>query len=313
MTLTSSARHYEIFMIAPLIISGFADEVSDDLGLQIQAIRELGWSHIDLRSVRGKNVSCLNDKEFDQVFRELQENEVEIACFGSTIANWGRDAADSLDLDLEEMGNSIRHMQRAGVRYIRIMSYQLGAPLPLDSDHETTVIENIKKIVRLAEDGGVICVHENCETWGGQSCHHSLRLLEQVDSPSLQLVFDTGNPVGMYYVDGAPPYGYQDPLKFFQTVREHVAYLHIKDATMQDGRLHYTFPGEGSGKIREILELVYQTGMQIPISIEPHVAVVFHDPSIKASSNECWNNFIDYGNQLVSMAQEAGITFSHMT
>jgi sugar phosphate isomerase/epimerase len=298
-------------MYMPTVISGFADEVSDDLSTQIQAIRELGWSHIDLRSVDGKNISSLNDAEFSQVLQELQENGIEIGCFGSTIANWGRDATDSLELDLAEMRNSIRHMQKAGVRYIRIMSYQLDSPLPLDSDHERVVIENIRQIVRLAEDGGVVCVHENCETWGGQSCRHSLRLLEQVDSEALKLVFDTGNPVGMHHVAGMPPYEYQDPLKFFQEVREHVAYLHIKDAAMEAGRLRYTFPGEGAGRIREILAEVRRHEMQVPIAIEPHVAAVFHDPSIKAPFEVRWNNFIDYGNQLVRMAQEAGITFSH--
>jgi len=40
------------------------------------------------------------------------------------------------------------------------------------------------------------------------------------------------------------------------------------------------------------------------------VAVVFHDPSIKAPFDERWNNFIDYGNQLVTMAEDAGIRFS---
>ncbi|MEJ2058445.1 MAG: hypothetical protein P8X39_11475 [Desulfofustis sp.] len=45
-------------------ISGFTDEVSDDLDVQIRALKELGWSHIDLRTVDGKNVSGLSDDEF---------------------------------------------------------------------------------------------------------------------------------------------------------------------------------------------------------------------------------------------------------
>jgi sugar phosphate isomerase/epimerase len=296
-------------MSSELIISGFADEVSDDLGLQIKALHELGWSHIDLRSVDGKNVSALSDKEFDRVYHQLQDNGIEIACLGSTIANWGRDARSSLEQDLAEMKRSIRHMHKAGVRYIRTMSYRLDKPRPLGDEHEKIVFENVKQIVRLAEENGIICLHENCETWGGQSCRHSLRLLEQVDSASLKLVFDTGNPVSMHYVAGEPPYPYQDSLEFFRQVREHVAYLHVKDGRMESGNLRYTFPGEGAGRVVEILELVHRTGMDIPISIEPHVAVVFHDASIKASFEQRWNNFIDYGNQLVRMAGETGISF----
>jgi len=293
-----------------MILSGFTDEVSDDLTLQIKALKELGWNYIDLRTVDGKNVSSLSDDEFDKVYQQLSENDIEIACFGSSIANWGREADNSLELDILEMKQSIRHMQKADVRFIRIMSYKVDSPVKLDSDHETIVIKNIGKIVRLAEESGIVCLHENCETWAGQSCQHSLRLLERINSPALKLVFDTGNPVSMYRIAGDPPYPYQDSLKFFQQVREHVAYLHIKDARWVDDTLHYTFPGEGLGNVEDILQMVNECNMEIPISIEPHVAVVFHDPSVQSSFDTRWHNFIDYGNQLVRMAEAAGITFS---
>jgi sugar phosphate isomerase/epimerase len=297
-------------MTTSTIISGFADEVSDDLTVQIKALKKLGWEHIDLRTVNGRNISSLSEKEFDHVHQQLAENNIKIASFNSTIANWGRNADDSFELDMAEMRNSIPHMKRAGVKFIRIMSYKVDTPAELGSDLESLIIGNIRKIVRLAEDNGIVCLHENCETWGGQSCHHSLRLLEQVNSPALKLVFDTGNPVSMRYVAGGEPYSYQDSLKFFQEVREHVAYLHIKDARRAGGSINYTFPGEGEGRVKEILNLIREHDMAIPISIEPHVAVVFHDPSVVAPLEERWNTFIDYGKRLVTMAEEAGITFS---
>jgi len=292
------------------IISGFTDEVSDDLEIQVKALQELGWSHIDLRTVGGKNVSSLSEAEFDHVHELLCRHGIEIACFGSTVANWGRDAGRDFEQDMIDMKNSIRHMTRAGVRFIRIMSYRVEEPLPLGSSLEAVIIDNIRQIVELAEDHDLVCLHENCETWGGQSYLHALRLLEQIDSPALKLVFDTGNPVAMRDVRGQEPYGYQDPLYFFDQVREHVAYLHVKDGRMVDGTMHYCFPGEGDGHVAEILRRLAGHQMSIPISIEPHVAVVFHDPSIKAPFDERWNNFIDYGNQLVTMAEDAGIRFS---
>lgn len=297
-------------MTVSTIISGFTDEVSDDLEIQVKALQELGWSHIDLRTVGGKNVSSLSDAEFDRVHQLLGEHGIEIACFGSTVANWGRDAGRDFELDMAEMKISLRHMTKAGVRFIRIMSYKLHRPLPLGSPEESLIIENIRKLVTLAEDQGVVCLHENCETWAGQSCLHSLKLLEQIDSAALKLVFDTGNPVAMLDVRGKEPYAYQDPLYFFDQVREHVAYLHIKDARRRDGAVNYCFPGKGKGRVEEILRRISEHNMKIPISIEPHVAVVFHDPSIEAGFEERWNNFIDYGNQLVTMAEGAGISFS---
>ena len=297
-------------MTVHTIISGFTDEVSDDLMLQIKALKELGWGHIDLRTVNGKNVSSLSDDEFDRIYEQLTENDIEIACFGSSIANWGRSAQDSFELDLTEMKQSVRHMKKAGVQFIRIMSYKVDKPIELGSDLESVIIKNIKQIAQMAEDHGIICLHENCETWGGQSCHHSLRLLEKVNSPALKLVFDTGNPFSMKYIYGPEPYSYQDSYRFFQEVLPHIAYLHIKDGRMEDGVVRYTFPGEGSGRVKEILGYISDHDLTMPISIEPHVAVVYHDPSIKAPFQERWKNFIDYGNQLVALAEEAGITFS---
>ena len=297
-------------MPSTCVLSGFPDEVSDDLNLQIKALNALGWGAIDLRTVNGKNVSSLSDAEFDDVYRRLAENGITISCFGSTIANWSRNARCSIELDLAEMNTSVRHMNKAGVRFIRIMSYKIDSPVKLGNSLEAVIFRNLKEIVRIAEDHGIVCLHENCETWGGQSYQHTLRLLERIDSPALKLVFDTGNPVAMLDVRGQEPFSHQDSLKFFKEVREHVAYLHIKDACRDNETLQYTFPGKGSGKVKEILRLVSEYDMAVPVSIEPHVAAVFHDPSKKASFEQRWNSFIDYGNQLVAMAEEAGITFS---
>lgn len=292
------------------IISGFTDEVSDDLDVQIRALDELGWHHIDLRTVDGKNVSALSDDEFDRVYERLTEHGIEIACFGSTVANWGRDASTDLALDLEDMKNCVRHMHKAGARYLRIMSYRISEPIPLGHEMESTVIANIRKIVEIAEDSGVVCLHENCLSWGGQSHLHSLRLLEEVDSPALRLVFDTGNPVSMRDISTVEPYGWQNPCYFFDQVRDYVDYVHIKDAVLEGDEVRYVFPGRGAGMVNEILERLAGDDRVIPISIEPHVSVVFHDPTVTASFTERWNTFIDYGNQLVGLAHKAGISFS---
>ena len=114
----------------------------------------------------------------------------------------------------------------------------------------------------------------------------------------------------MYHVAGEPPYSYQNGLKFFQEVRPHVEYLHIKDGHWAGDVSEYTFPGEGLGNVAEILREIKEHKMDIPISIEPHVAVVFHDPTVTTTTQERWDTFIRYGKDLVKMAGEAGIVFN---
>ena len=93
---------------------------------------------------------------------------------------------------------------------------------------------------------------------------------------------------------------YQDPYHFFDQVREYVDYIHIKDAVLEDDAVRYVFPGHGGGRVREILRASAGGRRVVPISIEPHVAVVFHDPSVTASFEDRWNTFIDYGWQVAA-------------
>jgi sugar phosphate isomerase/epimerase len=196
-------------------------------------------------------------------------------------------------------------MHKAGTRFLRIMSYRPeggGSPQELEAE----VIRRLREIVRRAEDGGIVCLHENCDTWGGRSYEHTLRLVDEVDSPAFSLVFDTGNPIETPdHRDGATG-TYQDAYDFYRAVREHISYVHIKDGVVQGGRTVYTYPGNGQARIPEILRDLHVTGYDGGFSIEPHVAVVFHDPSVTANEEERWQSFVAYARRTEELLQEAG-------
>jgi hypothetical protein len=73
-------------------------------------------------------------------------------------------------------------------------------------EYADEVIKRLKVIVKMAEGGGVLCVMENCDNWGGLSFEHILKIMDAIKSPSLKLVYDTGNPVHDKDVRGNPPY-----------------------------------------------------------------------------------------------------------
>ena len=62
--------------------------------------------------------------------------------------------------------------------------------------------------------------------------------------------------------------------------------------------LDYRFPGEGDAQVARILKDLIGLGYRGGISIEPHMAVVFHDPSVKASGDARYGNFVEYGRRL---------------
>ncbi len=292
-------------------LTGFTDEVGAELATQIEVCKALGWDRIDLRTVDGGNVVEIGDEEFDRLCEELAAAGLRVSSFGSRIANWSRRVDDDPSRDYQELEAAIPRMHRLGVQFIRIMSYRPESVNGLPPQEvERRVIERLRTLAGIAADGGVICLHENCDTWGGQSYEHSLRMLEAVGSDHLQLVFDTGNPFATPDVRGEPPYRHQDTWEFYSQVKPHIAYLHIKDGVVAGGKPVYTFPGEGAGEVPRILADLAAGGYRGPISIEPHLAVVYHDPSVTADPRKRWDSFVEYAERTGRLLKQAGFALN---
>lgn len=286
-----------------MLFSGFADEAGKDIDTQIRATRELGWRHIETRAVGDQNITLIDPAEFERVAEKLAAAGITVSCLGSGIANWAKKITEPPDSSYQEMRQAIPRMHTLGTRFIRIMSFAVP-PEVLDRDWSAEAIKRIKVIVKLAEDGGVVCLHENCSGWGALSYEHTLRLLEAIPSPALKLVYDTGNPPVHDDVRGRPPYRKQDAWEFYRNVRPYIEYVHVKDDYMKDGKEVYTFPGEGQGYVRETLTDLLKTGYDGGFSIEPHMAVVFHDSAVTSSDEIRYRNYVEYGRRLEKMLAE---------
>jgi len=290
-----------------MILTGITDEVSSDIDGQIAACKALGWDWIDLRTVGEANITNITEAEFDSVLEKLAQANIRVSSFCSSIANWSRTLDDSPEVDYEEFERAVGRMKKAETNLIRVMSYRPpeGAD-PHDDRVAREVIRRLATITRRAEEEGIVCIHENCETWGGQSYEHTLRLVESLDSPSFRLVFDTGNPFFTRDARKDATSEYQDALVFYRAVKEYIAYIHIKDGYMDGENAVFTMPGEGDGSVGEIVSELHADGYDGAFSIEPHVAVVYHDPSVTAEEQERWDSFIAYGKQTASLLQAAG-------
>ena len=288
-----------------MYLTGFADEVSQDLEEQIQVTKELGWNAIEARSVWGTNIHDIGEKDFERVRRLLDDAEVHINCFGSTIANWSKHVTDPFDQTLAELARAIPRMQVLDTKLIRIMSYArcLG-----DEQHKEERFRRLREICDRLIDSGITPVHENCMNFGGMSWLHSLELIDNV--PGLKLVFDTGNPVISKDYSKTTVEN-QDPVEFFEKIRNHIAYIHIKDARIKDGKESFLYPGDGDANIRQILQILYHNDYQGGVSIEPHMATVFHDPnSNKSSAEESYAIYVEYGRRLMLLLREVGYSHS---
>jgi sugar phosphate isomerase/epimerase len=280
-----------------MFYSGISDEAGQAIEKQIQAHRELGWTHLELRMVDGRNITQLADADFDRVCAAVEEAGMQVSCFGSAIANWARPITIDPQVDIDDLKGAIPRMKRLGTPFIRVMSYPNDADHPLSEPAwRAESIRRMKELAHIAEDGGVILAHENCSGWGGLSAENSNILLGEVDSPALKVVFDTGNPV---------TYG-QDAWDYYQAVYESIVYVHVKDAVKEaDGSDTYCYCGEGQGYVSEILADLLGKGYDGGISIEPHLAAVIHTGQQASSEDHLYASYVEYGRRLMKLVEAA--------
>jgi len=290
-----------------MFLTGIGDEAANALGGQIKVCRELDWRQIEMRGVEVSghakaNFHDISEPAFDVAVRQLESAGLSVYCFGSTIMNWAKKLEDPFEVTLAEVKRAIQRMTRLGTKYVRIMSFKPG-----DDEYKipAEVFRRVKDVTNRFLDAGLQPVHENCMNYGGMSWHHALELLDKC--PGLKWVFDTANPILNPDRSKPKPWPRQDPYEFWEHVREHTLHTHIKDATWNPSKndADYNWPGEGQGKVREILADAIGRGYEGGLSIEPHMVVVFHDTQSKAANeNAMSQNFIEYGRRLSEMVSE---------
>ena len=288
-----------------MYLTGIADEASQDIEQQIKTTKELGWNAIESRFINGKNIHDISEEEFDQVCDALDGSGVFINAFGSAIGNWGKDVRDDFSITEQEIGRAIPRMKTLGAKFVRIMSYKV-----LDQDDQLVEerIRRLRMIVDSFSSEGITAVHENCMNYGGMSWQHTMELIEAV--PNLKLVFDTANPAFNRdrSKDGEP---WQDSWEFYNQVKEHIVYVHIKDCLNpkpeNNNQEIYVYPGEGDGCVKEIISDLKGIGYNGGISIEPHLAAVFHDADSQNKTDQDPREiYVQYGKHLMEILREIG-------
>ena len=289
-----------------MILTGIGDEAGNTIDAQIAATQKLGWRHIEARNVEVPgfpkgNIHDIPDAAFDIVVGKLQDAGIQIYCFGSAIANWGKKIDQPFESSLAEARRAIPRMQKLGAKLVRVMSF---AVCEGEEQMAQERFRRLREVTKMFLDAGIQPVHENCMNYGGMGWPFALKLLENV--PGLKWVFDTANPVFNDDRSKPKPYPKQDPWEFFTHVKSHVVHVHIKDAKWNPAKndADYTFPGEGDGKVRAILKDLLAGGYDAGISIEPHMVVVFHDAASKASDEAIGANYVEYGRRLEKMLGE---------
>lgn len=266
-------------------LSGIADEAGKAIESQVEAHKKLGWTLIEPRTVGTANFSRIPDDEFDLACAKLRDAGIDVSCFASEIANWARKISGDFNMDAEDLKRSIPRMKKLNTRFIRVMSYPNDGWD--DAAWEKEAVRRLKELTKMAEDAGIILAHENCNGWGEEP-ERCLGLIEEINSPAFKMLFDTGNPVC---------HG-QNSWDFYNTVKKHIVYVHIKDAKKTADKRVFTYPGEGDGHVKEIVADLKQSGYEGVLSIEPHLAAIIHEAKEAGNPEKAMEVYVKYGRKL---------------
>lgn len=238
-------------------LTGFADEVSFDLGEQLELMTALGIRHVEFRSAWRTKVLDLSEEQLQEAGRMLDAAGISLSSVGSDIGKI--QITDPFEDHLERARHAVEVARFFGSPYIRMFSFFIPEGDDPDS-HRDEVMRRTRAFVELAEAGGVTMLHENEKDIFGDIPRRVIDLVTTMDSPAYRAIFDPAN----YVQCGIKPFDEALP-----EVRPYTDYIHIKDARAADGSV--VPAGQGDGQVREVLRSLHADGYGGFVSIEPHL------------------------------------------
>ena len=262
-------------MIDNIMISGFADEIDPQLDRQLEVVKQLGFEYICLRAADGKGVAEYTLEEFQQQIQpRLEQAGVKISSLGSPIGKIDIDDDAAYEKQLQQLDILCQICNACGCRYIRMFSFWM----PKDKDPKEftdKALEKLAGFAKVAEKYDVILIHENEKDIYGDTGERCKVILDRLASPHFKAAFDFANFVQCG----------EDTAACWELLKEHVVYIHIKDA--QVGNNLNVLCGTGDGKIPQLLpKIIREDGYEGFLTLEPHLVIFSTFKALEAMDAE---------------------------
>lgn len=232
-------------------LCAFADEASSELNGQIEALRENGITHLEIRGVDCKNVSEISVAEAREIRRKLDDAGIKVHAIGSPTGKM--DIEGDFPANMESFKHMLELADILGAPYYRLFSFY-----GVDSNIKRDIaLEYLERMLECSGNSGITLCHENEKGIYGEKAAECLFIHQSL--PKLKAVFDPANFIQVG----------QNTLEAWDLLSAHVEYMHIKDATA-DGKI--VPAGKGEGRITELAARYGEMGGRV-LTLEPHLAV----------------------------------------
>lgn len=239
-----------------IILSGFSDEIAPEFDVQLEAIREFGLSHIELRAADGVNVSDFTKDKVKEIKEKLDAAGIAVSSIGSPIGKIGIE--DEFAPHLDKLKRTLEIQKELDAPYVRMFSFYL--PKDRDpGDFRDQVLDRVGRMVEEAKAWDSVLLHENEKGIYGDNAPRCKDLMDAFYGPNFRGVFDFANFVEVG----------QETLPAYELMKPYVEYVHIKDALKKEKKVVPV--GYGDGHVKEILGDLIGGGWKGFLSLEPHL------------------------------------------
>lgn len=237
------------------ILSGFADEIAQDLETQIKSLKSLGMGYIEMRGVDGNNLIYHTDSKVRDIKCRLDDAGIKLSALGSPLGKIGIN--DPFEKHFEEFKRAVEIAHVMNAKNIRMFSFYV--PQGQARDYREQVFDRIGQFVDYAKENDVILLHENEKGIYGEMAAECRDLMDNFACDNFKAIFDFAN-----FVQAG-----QDTWQAYELLKDFIVYIHVKDALLENGNV--VPAGMGDGKVAEILNDLYKNGFKGFLSLEPHL------------------------------------------
>lgn len=256
--------------MAKFVLSAFADEYSPVFDEQIKGLLDNGVKFMEIRGVDNKSISDISCGEARELRGKLDENGLGVSSIGSPIGKIS--VSDPFEPHLEALKHCIELAHILGTDRIRLFSFYIPEGRTPNSCRGE-VFERMGKMLDAAKAGGVNICHENERGIYGDTSERCLDI-QRYFNGEIKCIFDHAN----FICCDDEPYP-----KAFQMLKDHIFYMHIKDATKDK---HMAPAGEGIGRIPETIEALKAYDKTYILTVEPHLQVFSGVDKLQSQTGE---------------------------
>ena len=238
-------------------ISGFSDEIAKEVDTQFQVLNKLGISFFEPRGINGKNVASLTEQEVLELKEKMDQYGIKASSIGSPIGKVMLE--ESFEPHFSVFQRVIRIAQMLECRFVRIFSFFHESEGEWTDAERKEVLVRLRRMITYAAEHDIVLLHENEKDIYGETIDHCVDLMQELYCDHFQAVFDPANFVQAQ----------QDTIEGYEKLRPYIAYMHIKDARLNDGVVVPS--GIGDGNVEYILRELFTHGYTGFLSLEPHL------------------------------------------